>query len=425
MVTVTINNKELPMEVDTGAAFSVISENTYLSTWAADDRPPLRPSTVSLNTYSGEPLVVCGSINVPVVYKQQRKQLSLQVLKFEGPTLLGRDWLKQLILDWKQLNTISQQSNQHLQRILDDHTEIFKKELGSLCGVKVQIHVKPQALPRYYRPRPVPYSLRQKVENELQRLQDQGVIEPVSFADWAAPVVPVLKQDNTVRICGDYKLTVNKEATPDIYPLPRVEDLFASLSGGVSFSKLDLAHAYQQLHLDNHSKKFTTINTTRGLFQYNRLPFGVSCAPAIFQRTMEGLLHGIPGVCVYLDDVLVTGKTTTDHLNNLAAVLTRLQSAGIRLKKEKCCFMLPSVEYLGHKISSQGLQPSQEKIRAIPRAPTPSNLTQLKSFLGLVNYYSKFLPNCSTTHSTNSSRSIHSGIGVLSSNRHSRPLRIN
>lgn len=150
MVTVTINNKEVPMEVDTGATLSVISENTYLSTWAADDRPSLRPSTVLLNTYSGEPLVVCGSINVPVVYKQQSKQLSLQVLKFGGPTLLGRDWLKQLILDWKQLNTISQQTNQHLQRILNNHAEIFKRELGSLRGVKVQIHVKPQALPRYY-----------------------------------------------------------------------------------------------------------------------------------------------------------------------------------------------------------------------------------------------------------------------------------
>lgn len=111
------------------------------------------------------------------------------------------------------------------------------------------------------------------MENKLQRLQDQGVIEPVSFADWAAPVVPVLKQDNTVRICGNYKLTVNKEATPDIYPLHRVEDLFALLSG-VSFSKLDLVHAYQQLHLDNHSKKFTTINTTRGLFQYSLLYTG-------------------------------------------------------------------------------------------------------------------------------------------------------
>ena len=114
----------------------------------------------------------------------------------------------------------------------------------------MQLHLKQDAKPHYHRPRSVPYSLRQKVETELQRLQDCGVIEPVPFSEWAAPIVPVLKRDNTVRICGDYRLTVNQETTPDSYPLPRVEDLFATLSGGESFTKLDLAHACLQMHLD-------------------------------------------------------------------------------------------------------------------------------------------------------------------------------
>ena len=260
----------------------------------------------------------------------------------------------------------------------------------------MQLHLKQDAKPHYHRPRSVLYSLKQKVETELQRLQDCGVIEPVSFSEWAAPIVPVLKHDNTVRICGDYRLTVNQETTPDTYPLPRVEDLFATLSGGESFTKLDLAHAYLQMHLDEDSKKLTTVNTHKGLFQYNRLPFGVSSAPAVFQHTMENLFKNIPGVCVYLDDVLITGKTATEHLNNLSEVLAKMQSVGIRLNKKKCHFMLPEVEYLGHKITSRGLHPSEEKVRALKNAPKPTNVTQLKSFLGLVNYYSKFLPNLST-----------------------------
>ena len=212
----------------------------------------------------------------------------------------------------------------------------------------------------------------------------------MQFSDWAAPIVPVLKQDGSVRICGDYKITVNQAAKTDSFPLPRIDDLFASLSGGQTFSKLDLAHAYQQIELEEESKKLVVINTQKGLFRYNRLPFGVSAAPAIFQRVIEGILRGIPHVYVYLDDILITGETEAEHLKNLDAVLTRLEEAGMRLKRKKCSFMLPAVEYLGHNISTEGLRPTNEKIRAIVDAPVPQDVTQLRAFLGLLNYYAKF-----------------------------------
>ena len=119
-------------------------------------------------------------------------------------------------------------------------------------------------------------------------------------------------------------------------------------------------------------------------------------ALALFQRTMENLLQGLKHVCVYLDDILVTGSSEREHLNNLAEVLKRLESAGMRLKRSRCEFMLPSVEYLGHKISDKGLQPTEGKIRAIVEAPVPQNVSQLKAFLGMLNYYAKFLPNISS-----------------------------
>ena len=129
----------------------------------------------------------------------------------------------------------------------------------------------------------------------------------------------------------------------DQYPIPKIEDLFSKLSGGQMFTKLDLSQAYQQVRLDAASKEFVVINTHRGLFRYNRLPFGVSSAPGIFQRMMENLLRGIVKVVVYLDDILITGTSEEDHLSTLEEVLKRLQDAGLRLKR--------------YKIDAEGLHP--------------------------------------------------------------------
>ena len=250
-----------------------------------------------------------------------------------------------------------------LTAVLNCHKVIFSDELGVIKGTSAKLYVYPQTRLRFFKYRTVPYSMRGKVEQELDRLQRQGVLTPVAFSDWAAPIVPVLKKDGSVRICGDYRLTVNQAAKLETYPLPKIDDLLTFLAGGKTFTKLDLAHAYQQVELEKDSGKFVTINTHKGLFEYTRLPFGVASAPALFQRTMENLLQGLKHVCVYLDDILVTGSSEREHLDNLAEVLKRLESAGIRLKRSKCEFMLPSVEYLGHKISDKGLQPTEGKIK--------------------------------------------------------------
>ena len=128
----------------------------------------------------------------------------------------------------------------------------------------------------------------------------------------------------------EFVVTVNKASRLDTYPLPRIDDLYASLAGGQSFTKLDLKNAYLQIELEEESKKFVTMNTSRGLFQYNRLPFGVSSSPAIFQRVIDNVLKRIPYVCAYLDDILVTGRTDEEHLHNLDKVLSRLARAGMR-----------------------------------------------------------------------------------------------
>ena len=236
------------------------------------------------------------------------------------------------------------------------------------------------------------------VEKELNRLVFERTLEPVQFSEWAAPIVPVLKEDKqSICICGDFRRTVNPVSKLDRYPIPKVEDLFANLSGGCTFTKIDLSQAYQQIPLEEESQKYVAINTHKGLFKYTRLPFGVSSAPGIFQRVMEGLLQGILRVVVYLDDILITGTTDKEHIKEaLNEVLTRLEKVGLRVKKEKCAFMVKSIKYLGYRIDSEGLHPLKEKVSAITEAPAPKNVAELKAYLGLLTYYSKFLPNRST-----------------------------
>ena len=141
--------------------------------------------------------------------------------------------------------------------------------------------------------------MRKKVEEELQRLKQDQVIEPVKYSDWAAPIVPVLKPNGQVHICGDYKVTVNKASKLEQDPVPTLEDLITKLGKGSEHHKLDLSHAYSQIELEPEPRKFVTINTDKGLFQYKRLPYGVSNAPVQFQTIMESLLQGIPSTVVY------------------------------------------------------------------------------------------------------------------------------
>ena len=244
--------------------------------------------------------------------------------------------------------------------------------------------------------RPVPYAIRPKVEEELDRLQKAGVIEPIEYSDWATPVVPVLKNDGGVRLCGDYKLTANQATKLFSYPLPRIEDLYATLSGGEKFTSLDLQHAYNQVDLSEESRAVTTINTHRGLYQYKKLPFGVSSAPGIFQRIIDSLVRDIPNVCAYLDDILITGKSDEEHLRTLERVLTRLKLAGFTLKKEKCKFLADSVEYLGFSVDKDGLHTLDHKLRAVREAPAPQNAAELKSYLGMVTHFSRFVNNAAT-----------------------------
>lgn len=186
------------------------------------------------------------------------------------------------------------------------------------------------------------------------------MLKKVSVSEWAMPIVPVFKKDGTVRICGDFNVTVNPFLTVEQYPLQLIKDLFAGLSGGQKFHKIDLCHAYLQMQVDLVSQELLTIVTHNGLYQYQRLPFGITSAPALFQRAMDQILSGPNRVQCYLY-LLITGNDDEDHLRNLNTALRRLKVYGLQVKKDKYEFFQPAIDYFGHIIDNAGLHKHHQR----------------------------------------------------------------
>ena len=214
-------------------------------------------------------------------------------------------------------------------------------------------------------------------------------------SDWALPIVCVPKKDGSIRICGHFKVSINRVLLENPYPLPDTEDVFATLGSGTVFSKIDLSNAYQQMELTAESQHYLTVNTHKRLYAYQRLTYGIASAPAIFQSTMDQILQGMDKVHCRIDDILIRTEPH-EHLQVLDEVLTRLEKHGILAKRSKCEFMVPSVEFLGYRIDREGRHPTDEKIAAIKGAPSLKNVAELHSYLGLLNYYGNFIPSLST-----------------------------
>ena len=279
-VDMTIKGSLLKMEIDTGAAVSIISKATYQKVFS---EVPVNTVPLRLRTYTGEHIPVVVEMITQVQYGSQAKELGLIVVQGEGPSLFGRNWLEHFQLDWKTIGLATLETSQaRVDVLLKKYNDVFAEGLGTMKHFQATLRVRPGTTPVFHRPRPIPFAVKDAVDKELERLQQAGIVEKVTHSDWAAPTVVVPKGDGQIRLCGDYKVTVNKSLKVDQHPLPRPDDLFAALSSGVKFSKIDLTHAYQQMTLDTDSRVYVTINTHQGLFRYTHLPFGIASALAVF-----------------------------------------------------------------------------------------------------------------------------------------------
>lgn len=231
------------------------------------------------------------------------------------------------------------------------------------------------------------------VKTELERMEKLGVISKVSEpTDWCAGMVVVPKPNGQVRICVDLT-RLNDSVCRERHPLPAVDQTLAQLAGAKIFSKLDANSGFWQIPLSPESIPLTTFITPFGRYCFNRLPFGITSAPEHFQRRMSEILGDLEGVVCLIDDVLIHGRTQEEHDERLFKVLCRLQKEGLTLNRVKCKFSQREVPFLGQIVDESGIKPDPSKVAAIRNVPIPTNIGEIRRFLGTVNQMGKFAPN--------------------------------
>ncbi|KAJ9528513.1 hypothetical protein QJQ45_020524, partial [Haematococcus lacustris] len=284
-----------------------------------------------------------------------------------------------------------------LQTLLDEYSDVFKpltdtppeRPVGHT--IPLVPDARPPVTPMYRLSKPEQEELKRQIQDYLSK----GMIEP-SSSPYAAPILFVQKKSGELRMCIDYR-QLNKLTLRDQYPLPRIDDLFDRLSGCSVFSSLDLQAGYHQIRITPEDVPKTAFRTPEGHFQFKVLSFGLTNAPATFQRVMNDAFAPVLGKCalVYLDDILVMSKSLPEHLQHLRLVFDLLRKNELYAKMSKCEFMQLTLRFLGHVISAGAISVDPDKVRAIVDWPVPSSLTQLQSFLGAANFVRKFVHNFS------------------------------
>ncbi|XP_058816399.1 uncharacterized protein K02A2.6-like [Topomyia yanbarensis] len=398
---VRVGGSPIKFEVDSGSPVSLISNADRLKFLT---NLPLHPTDIELRSYCGNKIRVYGIVDAEVAYNGQSNQLRLFVVDTKRHPLLGREWMRALQLDWNDIMRFDSVDRislcnplpQAVKGLMEEFPAVFEESIGKINGIQASLHIKPDSKPIFLKARTLPFSIRDTVEREILSMEENGILVKVNHSEWATPVVPVMKSANKVRLCRDYKLTVNKSLLVDEHPLPTINEMFSNMAGGKKFTKLDLAQAYLQMQVRPENQAMLTLNTHLGLYQPTRLMYGVASAPAIFQREISQILQGIPGVSVFLDDVKITGPDDETHLRRLREVLKRFQEHNMRVNLTKCEFFADSIQYCGYVIDSQGIHKMLQKVEAIQKMPRPENRDQVRAFLGLVNYYGRFMKSLST-----------------------------
>ncbi|XP_031334015.1 uncharacterized protein K02A2.6-like [Photinus pyralis] len=397
MVPIKVGSVTINFEVDTGSPVTLINQHDFNKLQYPS---PLKTTNVLFRVYTEQTFAPLGVIQVPIEYGNTKSVEELYVVPAPYAAIVGRVWLRRLgIVDIKNAptNKISHLATSNSEtlknEIMQSFYDVFEQKVGCVPNFACSLRVKDNHMaPLFMKSRQIPYALQEKVEAELDLMEQNGLIEKTDYSEWGSPLVCVPKPDGNVRLCIDYKMTINPHLQNARYPIPLIDDVLNSLRGSAIFCILDIHKAYQHLLVDKESQKLQTISTHRGTYKMKRLAFGIKTAPNEFQKFIDTALQGLEGVVSYFDDIVVHANSLQECYNRLVKCLNRLRSLNLHLNPSKCTLFAKKIKYLGHIVSAEGIQKTPEKVEAILNAPRLKNVQELRSLIGCVSYYSKFMP---------------------------------
>ena len=398
----------IKFQIDNGASVNVIPLSVYeLASKDFQHRKIKKSDTTEITAFGGTRWKIKGEVIIRVQGRNKECLIRLKIADGDQfHSILGRSASVELgcikILDndekYEQVNQI--QNTLDLKILMTKYPEVFDGQVGKLEG-KYTIKINDKAVPVKHAQRTVSVPLREKVRQKLKELEKNKIIQKVNEpSEWISSMVVKIKKSGDIRICLDPK-DLNKEICREHYPLPVIEEIATRLSNAKVFSIFDVKNGFWHVELDTKSSMLTTFNTPFGRYRWNRLPFGISSAPEVFQRKMHEISEGLDGVEVVADDFLIIGYGKTEeeglenHDKNLIKFLQRCRDKSLHLNAEKVQLRKKEINFIGHIATVDGITVGEGKIEAIQKMQAPTDPTGVKRILGMCQYLTKFLPNFS------------------------------